>query len=73
MSLQGGISLSGHIGGLIGGFLVGLIAGRPGNPASPRELFWKFAAYASIAVVLFCWYRDFANISYFLKHAGSFV
>jgi rhomboid protease GluP len=71
MSLQGGISLSGHIGGLLGGFVVGLIAGRPGQPASPREQFWKVVAYTAVAIVLYCWYLDFANISYYLKHSGQ--
>ena len=71
MSLQGGISLSGHIGGLLGGFVVGLIAGRPGHPASPREQFWKVVAYTAVAIVLYCWYLDFANISYYLKHSGQ--
>ena len=71
--LGANISIAGHVGGFIGGFLVGVIARRPGNPASPRELFWKFAAYAAVALVLFCWYRDFANISHFLRQAGSTV
>jgi rhomboid protease GluP len=71
MSLQGGISLSGHVGGLIGGFVVGLAAGRPGHPSSPKETFWKIAAYLSVAVVLVCWYFDFANISHFLKHSSD--
>jgi rhomboid protease GluP len=71
MSLQGGISLSGHVGGLVGGFLVGLIAGRPGHPGSPRETFWKVVSYLAIALVLFCWYLDFANISYLLKHSSG--
>ena len=65
------ISLSGHVGGLIGGFLVGWIAGRPGHPASPRERFWKVLAYCAIALVLFCWYKDFANISQLLKHSTT--
>lgn len=73
MSVLGtNISIAGHVGGLIGGFIVGMIAGRPGHPGSPRELIWKVAAYAGIAVVLLSWYLDFANISVFLKHsAGS--
>jgi rhomboid protease GluP len=70
LSLQGGISLSGHVGGLIGGFVAGLIAGRPGQPSSPREQFWKIVSYAAIAVVLYCWYLDFANISHFLEHSS---
>jgi rhomboid protease GluP len=71
LSLGGGISLWGHIGGLIGGFVVGLVAGRPGLPASPKELFWKFAAIASVAFVFFCWYLDFAFISQILRHSNG--
>jgi rhomboid protease GluP len=69
MSLQGGISLSGHVGGLIGGFIVGILAGRPTHPSAPREAFWKFVAYLAVGVVLLCWYLDFANISQLLKHS----
>jgi len=71
LSLGGGISLWGHVGGLIGGFIVGLIAGRPGHPGSPRELFWKIAAIASVAFVCLCWYMDFAFISQLLKHSST--
>jgi len=71
MSFQGGISLSGHVGGLVGGFVVGLVAGRPGHPSSPREVFWKTVAYAAIAAVLLCWYLDFMNIANILKHSSA--
>jgi rhomboid protease GluP len=71
MSLGGGISLSGHIGGLIGGFLVGFVAGRPGHPGSPRETFWKYVAFLSIAIVLLSWYFDFANISLMLHNPNA--
>ena len=71
MSFFGNISLLAHVGGLIGGFLVGAVAGRPGHPASPRELFWKVMAYVAVAVVFLCWYRDFAFISYVLKHSQA--
>ncbi len=64
MSLYGNISLLGHIGGLIGGFLVGAVARLPGKPDSPREMFWKIAAFACVALVVYCWYQDFANISH---------
>jgi len=67
MSLGGGISLSGHIGGLIGGFLVGIVAGRPGHPSAPRELFWKITAALCLAVVLLCFYDDFAFLSRALR------
>jgi rhomboid protease GluP len=71
MSLQGGISLSGHRGGLIGGFIVGVLSGRPGHPGSRREVFWKVMAYCAIALVVLCWYDDFAFISQVLKHSGA--
>jgi rhomboid protease GluP len=68
---SGHISLSGHIGGLIGGFVIGWIVRLPGHPASPREMFWKIVAYVCIAIVLLCWYKDFAYISYILKHSSG--
>jgi rhomboid protease GluP len=71
LSLGGGISLWGHIGGLIGGFLVGLAAGHPARPGSPREVFWKVAAVGSVAFVFLCWYLDFAFISQLLKHSSG--
>ena len=69
MSLGSGISLAGHIGGLIGGFLVGMVAGRPGTPGSSREMFWKFAAIIAVAFVAYCWYLDFAFLSHLLRHS----
>jgi len=69
MSINGGISLSGHVGGLIGGFVIGIIAGRPGHPKSPREMFWKIAAIASVAFAVLCGYLDFAFVSQLLKHS----
>jgi rhomboid protease GluP len=71
MSMGGGISMSGHIGGLVGGFLVGFIAGRPSLPGSPRESFWKFAAVLALATVLLCFYFDFANFSRILAHPSA--
>ncbi|HEY1946375.1 MAG TPA: rhomboid family intramembrane serine protease [Bryobacteraceae bacterium] len=55
MSLGGGISMAGHIGGCIGGFLVGLIAGLPGLPGTPREAFWKGAAVFGVLIMLYAW------------------
>ena len=56
MSFGGGISMSAHIGGLIGGFLTGLVAGRPGLPNSSREMFWKGAAAAAVLLTAYAWY-----------------
>jgi rhomboid protease GluP len=71
MSLGGGISMSGHIGGLIGGFIVGMLAGRPRLPGSPRETFWKTAAILCLSVVLLCWYFDFAYTASLLRHPNA--
>jgi hypothetical protein len=70
MSLGGGISMSGHIGGLIGGFIVGIVAGRPGLPGSARESFWKYAAGLALATVLLCFYFDFYFVAHILGHSA---
>ena len=36
--------------------VVGLVAGRPGLPNSPREMFWKGAAAAAILLTVYAWY-----------------
>jgi rhomboid protease GluP len=54
-----------HIGGLIGGFVVGLLAGLPGLPGSARENFWRVAAGFAVALTLYCFYKDFL----FVVHA----
>jgi hypothetical protein len=55
MSIGGGISLSGHVGGFVGGLAVGFIAGLPGLPGTPRELLWKGLATAAVLLVIFAW------------------
>jgi rhomboid protease GluP len=57
MSLWGSVSLAGHIGGFVGGLAVGLIAGLPGLPGSPREAFWKFAGVACVLLVGLAWFE----------------
>jgi rhomboid protease GluP len=60
MSVWGShIDLSAHIGGFAGGFAVGLVAGLPGLPGSPRENFWRMAAGFAVALTLYCFYKDF--------------
>jgi rhomboid protease GluP len=71
MSFGGGISMSAHIGGLIGGFLVGIIAGRPGLPGTPRETFWKVAAGLAILVTLYAWAKNFTYLSALLNSRGT--
>jgi rhomboid protease GluP len=49
LSLIPGTDWAAHLGGIAGGFLVGLIAGTPGfSPALER--FWQIAAAAAVAV-----------------------
>lgn len=54
-----------HIGGLAGGFLVGIVAGLPGLPGSSKENFWRVGAGITVALTLYCFFRDFA----FVYHA----
>jgi rhomboid protease GluP len=63
MSFGGGISLAGHVGGCIGGLAVGLIAGLPGLPGTPREAFWKSAAIVATVITLYAWFEDFRFFS----------
>jgi rhomboid protease GluP len=70
MSFGGGISMSAHIGGLIGGFIVGMIAGRPGLPNSSREAFWKAAAIGTVLITLYAMFKDFMFLSAVLGTRG---
>ena len=67
MSFFPGIDMSAHIGGFIGGLLVGLIGGLPGLPNSPRETLWKVLAGIAVAVVLYCWVQDFRAYSVLIR------
>ncbi|MBV9265081.1 MAG: rhomboid family intramembrane serine protease, partial [Acidobacteriaceae bacterium] len=68
MSLMPGIDMAAHVGGFAGGFLVGLAAGLPGLPNSPRETFWKLMAGLAIAVTLFAFFEDFRSYQAMLFH-----
>jgi rhomboid protease GluP len=57
MSLWGGISLAGHVGGFVGGLAVGFIAGLPGLPGTPKEKLWNLAGIASVCLVGLAWFE----------------
>jgi rhomboid protease GluP len=67
MSFGGGISMAGHVGGCIGGFAVGLIAGLPGLPGTPRESFWKAAAAVAVLITIYAWIQDLLFFPYALR------
>ena len=64
MSFIGGISLSGHVGGFLGGLAVGFIAGLPGLPGSPRETFWKIGGITAVALVGLAWFEALTHLQY---------
>ncbi|HMF74933.1 MAG TPA: hypothetical protein VK604_04665 [Bryobacteraceae bacterium] len=51
--------MAGHVGGCIGGFLVGLVAGLPGLPGTARESFWKAAAGVAVLITIYAWLQAF--------------
>ena len=59
LSFMPGVSLSAHVGGLAGGFLVGIVGGLPGLPGSARELFWKVLAGLAILITLYAFWQDY--------------
>ena len=61
------IDIAAHVGGLAGGFLVGLIGGMPGLPNSPRELLWKALAGAAIIVTVYAFIEDYFSFATLIK------
>jgi rhomboid protease GluP len=71
LSLMPGIDMAAHIGGLIGGFLVGWLAGLPGLPNTPRETLWRVLAGVAIAVTLYAWMQDFRSYHMLVRSLGN--
>jgi rhomboid protease GluP len=61
------IDLAAHLGGLAGGFLVGLIAGLPGLPNSPREFLWKSLAGVAILLTIYVFFQDYLSYRLLLQ------
>ncbi len=61
LSILPGVDMAAHIGGLIGGFIVGAVAGLPGIPHSPRETLWKILAYAAAGITVYAFWLDYLS------------
>jgi len=66
-SLLGRIDMAAHIGGFIGGFVVGGVAGLPGLPNSPREQFWRVLAGLAILITLYAFFLDYLSYRILLR------
>jgi rhomboid protease GluP len=53
------IDFTAHLGGLAGGFLLGLIMGLPKLPNSPVERLWRIVAIAVVALTVYAFVQDF--------------
>jgi hypothetical protein len=53
------IDIAAHLGGLAGGFIVGLVVGLPGLPTSPRERTMQAIAAFMVALTVYCFFADF--------------
>jgi rhomboid protease GluP len=58
LSFLPGVDLAAHIGGFIGGFFIGVVAGLPGLPRSPRETLWTTLGAVAVLVVIYAFVRD---------------
>lgn len=58
------IDFTAHLGGLAGGFLLGLIVGLPKLPTSPIERLWRIVAIVVVAVTVFAFIQDFRMFAF---------
>jgi hypothetical protein len=56
---------------LAGGFLVGLVAGLPGLPNTPREQLWKTLAGVVVALTVYAFLQDYLAFSGFGRHVRN--
>lgn len=66
-SLLGRIDMAAHIGGLIGGFVIGALAGLPGLPNSPRENLWRVLAGLAIVITVYAFFLDYLSYRVLLR------
>lgn len=63
-SLLPQVDMAAHVGGLVGGFGIAYVAGRPQHPGSPIERLWQVAAAFSVVATLgsfLLWYLWFTS------------
>ena len=52
-----------HIGGLATGFVIAYLAGTPRISSSPGEQVWRGAAWASVALTVYCFVKMYLSFS----------
>jgi len=71
LSILPGVDMAAHIGGLAGGFLVGVTAGLPGLPNAPREILWKVLAGLAVLVTIYAFWQDFLSYHALIRQLNS--
>ena len=71
LSLMPGIDLAAHVGGFLGGLLIGWVGGMPGFPNTPRETTWRVLAGIAIAIALYSFVQDFRSYHALLSRLGA--
>jgi uncharacterized membrane protein len=52
-----------HIGGLATGFAIAYVAGTPRLFSSPGEQVWRWMAWASVALTVYCFVKMYLSFS----------
>jgi rhomboid protease GluP len=68
MSLVPGVDLAAHLGGFVGGFIIGATGGLPGLPNTRREFVWKALAGLAIAITIYAFFQDFRFYFSVMRH-----
>ncbi len=71
LSLIPGIDMAAHVGGFLGGFVVGWLGGLPGLPNTPRETVWKVLAGAAVAFTVYAFLQDFRSYHAIMTSLGT--
>lgn len=66
-----GIDIAAHVGGLAGGFLIGLVGGLPGLPNTSREVTWRILAGIAIAITVYAFWQDYRSFEALLRETTS--